>query len=165
MAQSRSKVRIPYTFDRIDPHINPNYHFRGYSSILWQPNFTEGVRNFGHDKTDEWPLLGGGHTPGVRRGHKQSSDLAFGWSRFDSIYSITDPLIRYSGDSRFLWIQIEIFMFDRLFLQKVQNETYLSMINHTLNTPFFYFSYTYDLTHSCQRLSSVAPEFNEVRYA
>lgn len=46
--------------------------------------------------------------------------------------------------------------------QKVQNETYLSMINHTLNTPFFYFSYTYDLTHTLQRLSAMGANFQEV---
>lgn len=52
----------------------------------------------------------------------------------------------------------------RMFLsfQKVQNETYLSMMNQTLSTPFFYFSYTYDLTHSLQRINSVGPEFYEV---
>ncbi|XP_031625272.1 phosphatidylinositide phosphatase SAC1 [Contarinia nasturtii] len=45
--------------------------------------------------------------------------------------------------------------------QKVQNETYLSMINQTLNTPFFYFSYAYDLTHTLQRLSALDSNFYE----
>lgn len=36
------------------------------------------------------------------------------------------------------------------------------MINQTLNTPFFYFSYTYDLTHSLQRLSAAGSNFYEV---
>lgn len=37
------------------------------------------------------------------------------------------------------------------------------MINQTLNTPFFYFSYTYDLTHTLQRLSAMGPNFHEVK--
>lgn len=49
--------------------------------------------------------------------------------------------------------------------QKTQNETYISMISQTLSTPFFYFSYTYDLTHSLQRLSSMNTEFYEVKCA
>lgn len=47
-------------------------------------------------------------------------------------------------------------------LQKAQNEIYLSMINHVLNTPFFYFSYTYDLSHSLQRLNAIPSNFYEV---
>lgn len=46
--------------------------------------------------------------------------------------------------------------------QKVQNDVYLSMITNTLNTPFFYFSYTYDLSHTLQRLSAVGSYFYEV---
>lgn len=49
-----------------------------------------------------------------------------------------------------------------LFLQKTQNEVYHSMVTHTLNTPFFYFSYTYDLSHTLQRLSAVGSDFYEV---
>lgn len=44
-------------------------------------------------------------------------------------------------------------------VQKAQSETYLSMLRTVLDTPFFYFSYTYDLTHSLQRLHSMPPEF------
>lgn len=44
-------------------------------------------------------------------------------------------------------------------VQKTQSETYLSMIKSVLDTPFFYFSYTYDLTHTLQRLHSMPPEF------
>lgn len=33
------------------------------------------------------------------------------------------------------------------------------MLRTTLDTPFFYFSYTYDLTHTLQRLHSMPPEF------
>jgi len=33
------------------------------------------------------------------------------------------------------------------------------MLQQVLNTPYLYFSYTYDLTHTLQRLHSMAPEF------
>lgn len=46
--------------------------------------------------------------------------------------------------------------------QKSQNETYLSMLHKILDTPHFYFSYTYDLTHTLQRLHSVPRNFNQV---
>lgn len=57
----------------------------------------------------------------------------------------------------------DLIFFIQFFLQKIQNETYLSMVNQTLNTPFFYFSYTYDLTHTLQRLSAMDPNFYEVK--
>jgi phosphatidylinositol 4-phosphatase len=44
-------------------------------------------------------------------------------------------------------------------LQKQQNEYYLDMMKQLLDTPYLYFSYTYDLTHSLQRLNSMSPEF------
>lgn len=43
--------------------------------------------------------------------------------------------------------------------QKQENETYLSMIRSILDTPYLYFSYSYDITHSLQRLHSMSPEF------
>ncbi|CAD7090352.1 unnamed protein product [Hermetia illucens] len=43
--------------------------------------------------------------------------------------------------------------------QKKQNETYLQMVRKNLDMPIFYFSYTYDLTHSLQRLNSMPPDF------
>lgn len=46
--------------------------------------------------------------------------------------------------------------------QKAYNETYLSMVKHILDTPFFYFSYTYDLTHTLQRLNAVGRDFDTV---
>lgn len=46
--------------------------------------------------------------------------------------------------------------------QKVQNETYLQMIRNILDTPYYYFSYTYDISHSLQRLHSMPPEFLQV---
>jgi phosphatidylinositol 4-phosphatase len=33
------------------------------------------------------------------------------------------------------------------------------MIKHLLDTPYLYFSYSYDITHSLQRLNSMPPEF------
>ncbi|CAD6233880.1 GSCOCG00012319001-RA-CDS [Cotesia congregata] len=39
------------------------------------------------------------------------------------------------------------------------NTTYLEMIKSVLNTPYFYFSYTYDLSHTMQRLHNTTPEF------
>lgn len=33
------------------------------------------------------------------------------------------------------------------------------MIDHVLNTPYLYFSYTYDLTHTLQRLHNTTPDF------
>ncbi|XP_055604913.1 phosphatidylinositol-3-phosphatase SAC1 [Uranotaenia lowii] len=42
--------------------------------------------------------------------------------------------------------------------QKVQNGVYLSMLRQVLDTPYYYFSYTYDLTHTLQRLYSLSPD-------
>ncbi|MBN3291327.1 SAC1B phosphatase, partial [Polypterus senegalus] len=42
------------------------------------------------------------------------------------------------------------------------NKTFLSMINHVLNTDGFYFCTNYDLTHTLQRLSNTSPEFQEM---
>ena len=43
--------------------------------------------------------------------------------------------------------------------QKVYNDKYLSMLQQVLGTPYFYFSYSYDLTHTLQRLYYTAEEF------
>ncbi|XP_046386332.1 phosphatidylinositol-3-phosphatase SAC1-B [Ischnura elegans] len=40
-----------------------------------------------------------------------------------------------------------------------ENKIYLSMIEAALNVPFLYFSYTYDITHTLQRLHNTSPEF------
>lgn len=42
--------------------------------------------------------------------------------------------------------------------QREENETYLSMIKTILDTPYLYFSYSYDITHSLQRLHSMSPD-------
>lgn len=46
--------------------------------------------------------------------------------------------------------------------QQTQNDTYLNMLQKILDTPYFYFSYTYDLTHTLQRLYSMPSIFNQV---
>ncbi|XP_050520427.1 phosphatidylinositol-3-phosphatase SAC1 [Daktulosphaira vitifoliae] len=38
---------------------------------------------------------------------------------------------------------------------------YVNMVKQTFNTPYYYFSYTYDLTHSMQRLYYTSPSFLE----
>uniref|UniRef100_A0A452TGI1 Phosphatidylinositol-3-phosphatase SAC1 n=1 Tax=Ursus maritimus TaxID=29073 RepID=A0A452TGI1_URSMA len=47
-------------------------------------------------------------------------------------------------------------------IQLQDNKTFLAMINHVLNVDGFYFSTTYDLTHTLQRLSNTSPEFQEM---
>lgn len=49
--------------------------------------------------------------------------------------------------------------------QKVQNDTYLEMIRSVLDTPYFYFSYTYDLSHTQQRLHGATKEFMQLGLA
>ncbi|KAF2361297.1 SAC domain [Trinorchestia longiramus] len=43
--------------------------------------------------------------------------------------------------------------------QKVYNDKYLSLVHQVLSTPYFYFSYSYDLTHTLQRLYYTAEDF------
>lgn len=43
--------------------------------------------------------------------------------------------------------------------EKDDNDTYVNMIEQVLSTPFIYFSYTYDITSSMQRLHGSGPEF------
>ena len=44
--------------------------------------------------------------------------------------------------------------------QQAFNNQYLSMVKTVLSTEYFYFSSSYDITHSVQRLSNFPPEFN-----
>ncbi|KAM9681397.1 phosphatidylinositol-3-phosphatase SAC1 [Dama dama] len=46
--------------------------------------------------------------------------------------------------------------------QLQDNKTFLAMMNHVLSMDGFYFSTTYDLTHTLQRLSNTSPEFQEM---
>lgn len=43
--------------------------------------------------------------------------------------------------------------------QLADNNAYVSMIEQVFSTPYHYFSYTYDLTHTLQRLHDIAPDF------
>lgn len=47
--------------------------------------------------------------------------------------------------------------------QERMNRVYLAMVESVLATPYFYFSYTYDITHSQQRLHNTSPEYLKVR--
>ncbi|XDA86661.1 hypothetical protein R6Z07F_016398 [Ovis aries] len=47
-------------------------------------------------------------------------------------------------------------------IQLQDNKTFLAMMNHVLSMDGFYFSTTYDLTHTLQRLSNTSPEFQEM---
>ncbi|KAI9563359.1 hypothetical protein GHT06_010820 [Daphnia sinensis] len=46
--------------------------------------------------------------------------------------------------------------------QLAENKLFKSMIEHVLNIPHFYFSYTFDLTHSLQRLHKMTPESSQI---
>ncbi|KAG8442678.1 hypothetical protein GDO86_011464 [Hymenochirus boettgeri] len=46
--------------------------------------------------------------------------------------------------------------------QLQDNKVFLSMISHVLSIDGFYFSASYDLTHTLQRLSNTSPEFQEM---
>lgn len=43
--------------------------------------------------------------------------------------------------------------------QQNDNNLYLNMVEQVLSTPFYYFSYSYDITHSIQRLHDISPDF------
>lgn len=43
--------------------------------------------------------------------------------------------------------------------QKALNDSYVDMVKQTLDMPYYYFSYTYDVTHTLQRLNGMPPEF------
>lgn len=47
---------------------------------------------------------------------------------------------------------------------KQLNEKYLNLLNKSLSADSFYFSYTYDLTHTMQRLSNVDDSFKSLTY-
>ena len=44
--------------------------------------------------------------------------------------------------------------------QQIQfDRTYQAMVKSVLETPYFYFSYSYDLSHTLQRLYNAGPDF------
>lgn len=69
-----------------------------------------------------------------------------------------------AGHSIWRLAKAELIPYCRSFLhlnqeQLVDNNTQVAMIQQVLNTPFIYFSYSYDLTHTLQRLHDISPEF------
>ncbi|MEE6514675.1 hypothetical protein FKM82_023006 [Ascaphus truei] len=47
-------------------------------------------------------------------------------------------------------------------IQLQVNKAFLAMIGHALSMDGFYFSTSYDLTHTLQRLSNTSPEFQDM---
>ena len=47
-------------------------------------------------------------------------------------------------------------------LQRQHNEMYRQLIEQVLSTPSFYYSSTYDITHSVQRLARTDPGFYQL---
>ncbi|XP_015608691.1 phosphatidylinositide phosphatase SAC1 [Cephus cinctus] len=69
-----------------------------------------------------------------------------------------------AGERIYRIVSTDIIPYARSFVhlsekQIENNTTYLEMIKTVLNTPYFYFSYTYDLSHTMQRLHNTTPEF------
>ncbi|KAK7571960.1 hypothetical protein V9T40_014432 [Parthenolecanium corni] len=59
---------------------------------------------------------------------------------------------------------VEIIQFPKTLLHLTQkqeeaNKMYVSMLKHVFSTPDFYYSYTYDITYSLQRLHNTPPDF------
>lgn len=59
----------------------------------------------------------------------------------------------------FKLLSIHFVFFNALFCQQRNNNIYLSMVQGVLQTDNFYFSCSYDLTHTLQRLSRTSPDF------
>lgn len=82
---------------------------------------------------------------------------------------ITDALMigTIAGQQIYKIVSTDVIPYSRSSLhlseKQVQNNaTYLEMVKSVLNTPYFYFSYTYDLSHTTQRLHNTTPEFLQV---
>lgn len=72
-----------------------------------------------------------------------------------------------SGNPIYRIEETDILSYKRTFLhlteqQNQDNKVYLSMIQTVLQIPSFYFSYTYDLTHTLQRLQNTSPDFRQM---
>ena len=68
------------------------------------------------------------------------------------------------GQSVYKIEETEIIPFSRTTLHLTEdqiqfNKSYLAMIKTVLDTPYFYFSYTYDITHTLQSLYNSGPDF------
>lgn len=66
-----------------------------------------------------------------------------------------------TSDNVYIWNN-NIYLF---LLQRPQNDTYRLMLDEILNTPFFYFSYDYDISHSLQRFHSLPTEYHQLGLA
>ncbi|XP_041376038.1 phosphatidylinositol-3-phosphatase SAC1-like [Gigantopelta aegis] len=72
-------------------------------------------------------------------------------------------------DNHSIWqvVDTEMHSYKRTFFhlnegQQVHNRTYVSMTEHVLKTEHFYFSTTFDLSHTLQRLSNTSPDFQSL---
>lgn len=88
-------------------------------------------------------------------------------SRYLIVITSAERIGTIAGQQIFKIVSTEIIPYARSLLhlnerQKQNNATYLEMIKNVLNTPHFYFSYTYDLSHTMQRLHNTNPEFLQV---
>lgn len=68
------------------------------------------------------------------------------------------------GQSIYKIEETEIIPFSRTTLHLTEdqiqyNKSYLNMIRMVLDTPYFYFSYTFDITHTLQSLYNSGPDF------
>ena len=55
-----------------------------------------------------------------------------------------------------------LFSRNTILLQNRDNKVYAQMIKSVLDSDGFYFSYTYDLTHTLQRLQNTTSDFGNI---
>ncbi|KDR20269.1 phosphatidylinositide phosphatase SAC1 isoform X2 [Zootermopsis nevadensis] len=80
-----------------------------------------------------------------------------------------DKVGTINGETIWKVAEIEVISYTRTLLhltekQISKNKLYISMVENVLNTPFLYFSYSYDITHTQQRLHNTTPEFLQMPY-
>ncbi|KAG8176845.1 hypothetical protein JTE90_001984 [Oedothorax gibbosus] len=68
------------------------------------------------------------------------------------------------GQSIWRMDDVEVIPYSRTMLhlsdeQSQYNKAYVSMVHSVLKTPYFYFSYSYDISHTLQRLHNTSPDF------
>lgn len=85
-------------------------------------------------------------------------------SRYLIVITDAERVGTIAGHQIFKIVSTEVIPYARSLLhlnekQKQNNATYLDMMKSVLSTPHFYFSYTYDLSHTMQRLHNTTPEF------
>lgn len=73
----------------------------------------------------------------------------------------------HNGHSIWQILETDLIPFNRNTLatlnaaQRQHNESYINLVRNVLNTPYFYFSTSYDLTHSIQRLTGIVAAKSE----